>query len=214
MAGPTARRYALYGGTFDPFHRGHLAVARAALASGLVDEVLVIPGGTPPHRGETRVSAEERWLMAVLATLEEPGMRVVRWETDRAEAGRTYAIDTLGVARRVLGADAELYWVIGTDAMALIDTWRDVRGLFAATRFMVMPRAGQDEAWVRGRLAEAVPWAPVDAVAFVSMPEVDLSSTALRAALAHGDNVAEQLPPLVAHYVHKYGAYRALEAQP
>jgi nicotinate-nucleotide adenylyltransferase len=202
------RRYALYGGTFDPFHVGHLAVARAALASGRVDEVIVIPGGTPPHRGETRVHAEERWCMAVLATLHEPCMRVVRWETDRADQGRTYAIDTLAQARAALGDDAELFWVIGTDAMALIDTWKDPRALFAQAKFLVMPRDGQDEPWLRAKLGEIVPWAPPEAVAFADMAPVDVSSTELRAALARGEDPAPSLPPLVGAFVARYGLYR------
>ena len=209
------RRYALYGGTFDPFHVGHLAVARAALASGQVDEVLVIPGGNPPHRGETRGHAEERWCMAVLATLNDPGMRVVRWETDRADAGRTYAVDTLAAARRELGADADLAWVIGTDAMALIDTWKDVRALFAEMRFLVVTRDGQDEPWMRARLAEIVPWAPPEAVAFIDMAPVPVSSTVLRAKLGRGEAASDFLPPLVATYVERYRLYRApLEAAP
>lgn len=207
------RRYALYGGTFDPFHVGHLAVARAALASGLVDEVVVIPGGTPPHRGDTRADAEERWCMAVLATLNEPGMRVVRWETDRAEHGRTFAVDTLAAARRALGDDAEIAWVIGTDAMALIDTWREPRTLFAQMKFLVVPRDGQDERWLRARLAETVPWAPREAVAFIEMAPVDVSSTDLRAMLARGEDASHLLPPLVATFVTRYGLYRdAVEA--
>ena len=209
------RRYALYGGTFDPFHEGHLAVARAALACGRVDEVLVIPGGTPPHRGDTGCHAEERWCMAVLATLQEPGMRVVRWETDRAEAGRTYAVDTLAAARRALGPDAELSWVIGTDAMALIDTWKDVRALFDQLTFLVVTRDGQDEAWLRARLAETVPWARADRVAFIDMTPVPVSSTALRAAIARGEPVASLLPPLVGTFIDRYGLYRApVEATP
>lgn len=209
------RRYALYGGTFDPFHVGHLAVARAALVAGHVDEVLVIPGGTPPHRRGTHGRAEQRWCMAVLATLEEPAMRVVRWETDRADEGRTYAIDTIAAARRELGPDAELCWVIGTDAMAEIHTWRDPEGLFREVRFLVVPRDGQDEAWMRARLAEVVPWASADRVGFIDMAPVDVSSTALRAALAAGEDAGPLLPPLVGAFVAKYGLYRPLaEAQP
>lgn len=208
------RRVALYGGTFDPFHVGHLAVARAARACGLADEVVVIPGGNPPHRRGTHGLAEQRWCMAVLATLAEPGMRVARWETDRADEGRTFAIDTIAAARRELGPDADLSWVIGTDAMAQIHTWRDPEGLFREVRFLVVPRDGQDEAWLRARLAEVVPWAPPERVAFLAMERVDVSSTALRAAMAAGEDTTALLPPLVQGFVTKYGLYRPLaEAQ-
>ncbi|HEY9721124.1 MAG TPA: adenylyltransferase/cytidyltransferase family protein, partial [Oscillatoriaceae cyanobacterium] len=105
------RRVALFGGTFDPIHLGHLAAARAALDSGVVDEVIFVPAGQPPHKPQgARADAASRWLMTVLATLDEPAFRVARWEFDRP--GKSYAVDTLRMARAELG-DAELYWVIG-----------------------------------------------------------------------------------------------------
>lgn len=195
--------YALFGGTFDPFHAGHLAVARAARAEA--DEVLVIPGGTPPHRGGTGATAEERWLMAVMATVHEPGMRVVRWETDRAGAGRTYAIDTLAAARAALGPDARFSWVIGADAMALIHTWKDVQALFAQMGFLVVPRDGRGEAWVRAQLAPH--GLPADRIRFVPMPEVDVSATELRAMLASGRDVGPMLAPEVVAFARKYRPY-------
>lgn len=205
------RRYALYGGTFDPFHAGHLAVARAALASGQVDEVLIIPGGTPPHRGATRASVEARWCMAVLGVLDEPGMRVVRWETDRAKAGRTYAVDTAAVARAELGPEAELAWVIGADAMADIHTWHEVKTLFERVRFLVAPRDGHGESWLQETLARVVPWASADAWDFMPMPESTASSTAVRTRLLAGDPATDLLPPLVARYVARYHPYRPAE---
>lgn len=197
------RRYALFGGTFDPFHTGHLAVARAARSEA--DEVIVIPGGTPPHRGSTGADAEERWLMAVLATLHEPGMRVVRWETDRAEAGRTYAIDTLAAARAALGADARFEWVIGADAMALIATWSEVNKLFEQMGFLVVPRDGCGEDWVRAQLAPS--GLPLGAVRFLAMPEVDISATEVRALLATGRDVGPMLAPEVVAFATKYRPY-------
>lgn len=199
------RHYALFGGTFDPFHAGHLAVARAARAEA--DEVIVIPGGTPPHRAGTGATSEERWLMAVLATLAEPGMRVARWETDRAGAGRTYAIDTLAAARAALGPDARLSWVIGADAMALIPTWKDVGALFAGMGFLVVPRDGHGEAWVRAELAAS--GLPLERVGFVPMPEVDVSATEVRAMLASGGDVGPMLAPEVVAFARKYRPYRS-----
>lgn len=208
------RRVALFGGTFDPIHLGHLAAARAALASGVVDEVLFIPAGDPPHKpAGANAGAEERWLMTVLATLEEPRFRVVRWEVDRP--GRSFAVDTVAHARDALtgpdGTPPALYWVIGTDAMALIDTWRRVEDLFTLTRFMVIARRGFDEQALRARLEETVPWAPPDAMTFVPMDLVDVSSTDIRRCLADGEVPTGVLPPLVATYVRRYGLYRGLE---
>ncbi|MFP5503829.1 MAG: nicotinate-nucleotide adenylyltransferase [Candidatus Sericytochromatia bacterium] len=208
------RRVALFGGTFDPIHVGHLAAARAAVASGLVDEVLFIPAGDPPHKpAGAHASTEERWLMTHLATLDEPRFRVVRWEIDRE--GPSFAVDTVHHARKALagpdGQAPELYWVIGTDAMALIDTWRRVRELFSLTRFLVIARSGFDEAALRQHLAGTVPWAPPDALRFVPMDLVEVSSTAIRGALAGGATPEAALPAPVERYVTKYGLYRAQE---
>ena len=201
--------YALYGGTFDPFHAGHLAVARAVRDAGLVDEVLIIPSGHPPHRGDTRASAEERWCMAVLATVEERGMRVVRWETERAGEGPTYAYDTLRSARIALGPAVDLAWVIGADALRLLGTWHRIGELVREVRFLVVPRADEDEAWLRRFLTADPSGLPVDRFAFVPMDRVPVSSTAVRERLAHGSPVEGWLPPLVARHVARYGLYAA-----
>jgi nicotinate-nucleotide adenylyltransferase len=205
MSRPTPR-IALFGGTFDPIHRGHLAVARSALDSGLVDEVRFVVAGNPPHKpAGPRHSAEERWCMAILATLDEPRYRVERWEIDRP--GRSFAVDTVRQAQAALPG-AELYWVIGADAMALIDTWHDVEALFGLTRFLVVSREGFDEAALRDRLAHTCPWAGPDAFRYMAMPPVNISSTALRAQLAAGEDVSNWLPPPVAAYIQRYALYR------
>jgi nicotinate-nucleotide adenylyltransferase len=205
----TGARYALYGGTFDPFHAGHLAVARAARDSGLVDEVLVVPAGSPPHRGATRASAEERWCMAVLATVDEPGMRVVRWETERADKGPTFAIDTLRVARAALGADADLLWVIGADALRALGSWHRLGALLQETRFLVVPRDSEDAAWLAAWVHRELPEVPPGRFVFLPMPRVAVSSTALRDRLASGSPIEGWLPPLVAAHVARYGLYAA-----
>ena len=200
------RRVAILGGTFDPIHEGHLAAARAVLDQGLADEVVFVPAGQPPHKpAGPRAGAEHRWCMTILATLPEPRFRVARWEVDRD--GPTYAVDTLRVARKALGPEAELRWVIGTDAMALIHTWHDVPGLFQATDFLVVAREGYDEEALRAELAVRVPWAPREAVCFVPMPHVAASSTSIRARLSTRAPTPEVAPD-VATYIERYALYQ------
>lgn len=206
----TPRRVALLGGTFDPIHVGHLAAARAVLAQDQADLVCFVPAGTPPHKpAGPHAGPNDRWCMAVLATLDEPRFVVTRWEVDRP--GLTYAIDTVRIARAALAArfpgPLELTWVMGTDAMALVHTWHDVRGLFEETRFLAVARAGYDEASLRAELERTVPWAPPEAVRFVRMPEVDVSSTSIRSRLSAGEPVPE-LAPAVATYIERYDLYR------
>ncbi|MDB5100004.1 MAG: nicotinate-nucleotide adenylyltransferase, partial [Cyanobacteria bacterium RYN_339] len=195
--------------TFDPIHAGHLAAAHAVLDGGWAQEVIFVPAGIPPHKpAGARVDAAHRWCMTVMATLDEPRFRVARWEVDRD--GPTFAIDTLEIAHQELvRGPVELAWVIGTDAMALIHTWRDAPRLFDLARFLVVARADFDEAGLRAELGRHSPWAPYDKIAFVPMPLVDVSSTAIRAHLAQGEP-APGLCPLVATYIHRYGLYRQL----
>lgn len=210
MAG-SCPRVALFGGTFDPIHLGHLAVAHAALACGLVDSVRFVPAGEPPHKPQgPRHSAEDRWCMAVIATLDEPRFRVERYEIDRP--GRSFAIDTVEQARTALGVGAgSLYWVIGADAMAEIHSWHRAEELLARTRFLVIARDDLNEAALRARLAAASPGAAMPQMTFLDMPRVAVSSTALRARLAAGEAAPAGLPPSVATYIARYGLYRAAE---
>lgn len=214
MATPT-RRIALFGGTFDPIHLGHIAAARAAIASGIVEEVLFLPAGDPPHKPRGPVaSPEDRWLMTVLATLDDPRFKVVRWELDRE--GPSYAVDTLKQARAALmapdGSVPEFYWVIGTDAMALIHTWHEPRELFTLTRFLVISREGFDEAALRAHLETTVPWIPDQALVFQPMSHVDISSTEIRRRLAEHAPVDGLVSPDVATYIGRYGLYERQEA--
>ena len=213
---PRPRRVALFGGTFDPIHRGHMAAAQAALDADLVDELVFIPAGDPPHKpAGAHQPREQRWCMAVLATLTEPRCRVARWEIDRA--GKSYAVDTVREAiadYAARGETPEFHWVIGTDAMALIDTWRDAPTLFQLTKFLVIARSGFTEAGLREHLATTVPWAPADALRFIAMPHVDVSSTDLRRRMATGESAADGLPDLVATYIGRYGLYRAPVGSP
>ena len=144
--------------------------------------------------------------MALLATLDEPRFRVERWEIDRP--GQSFAIDTLRQAQQAMPG-AELLWVIGADAMALIHTWHEARHLFDLTRFLVISREGLDESALRRGLAITAPWAPPEGLSYLPMSPVNISSTGLRRGLAAGQDVSAGLPGPVATYIERYGLYRA-----
>ena len=207
------KRVALYGGTFDPFHIGHLAVARAVRDAGVVDEVRIVPVGCPPHRAPTVASAEMRWCMAILATLQEPGMRVERWETDAAAAGPTYAVDTLMRAHAALGGDVSLAWVIGMDALKTLGTWRRLREILDMATFLVLPREGADAVRMNQLLREQFPELPAQRFTFVSMPDVPVSSSRVRDVLCRGEDPAPLLPPLVTTFLTRYDPYGELKGE-
>lgn len=205
-------RVALYGGTFDPFHAGHLAVARAVRDAGVVDEVRIVPVGSPPHRGQTIATAEERWCMAILSTLQEPGMRVERWETDAAASGPTYAVDTLRRARQVLGQEVSLAWVIGMDALQTLGAWHRLPEILEMAQFLVLPRDGADAITMREILRRDLGQLPAAHFTFVPMPQVPISSSGVREALRRGEDPAPMVSPLVATFLERYDPYRMLRS--
>src|SRR4051812_29860577 len=114
-------RLALFGGTFDPIHNAHLAVAREAADRFGLDRVLFIPAARPPHKQRgPHASYEDRVRMAELSTAADP-----RFQVSRLEEGtvRSYSIDTIEKARAGLSPGDELFFIIGADAFAEIQTW-------------------------------------------------------------------------------------------
>src|SRR5437868_10621181 len=224
------RRVGLYGGTFDPVHAGHIAVARALVELFALDEVLFIPAHVAPHkRSTTRQPAAplHRYAMLVLATLNEPQLKVSTVELDAPE--RPYTVETLARLRTEYGASARLFFVMGADSWADITTWREWERLLALTEQIVMTRPGYTLATghvtdevrrrivdLRGRTGAEVAAALEAAtgeprIYFTDAVSSDVSATAIRQfARASEMNAAAELlvPPAVAEYIRKYRVYR------
>src|ERR671939_1720947 len=113
------RRVGVMGGTFDPIHHGHLVAASEVADQFALDEVVFVPTGHPWQKGDVDVSpAEDRYLMTVIATASNPRFQVSRVDIDRA--GPTYTIDTLRDLRETYGAEADLFFITGADALERI----------------------------------------------------------------------------------------------
>src|SRR5687768_13005788 len=124
MKAARARRIALYGGTFDPVHVGHAAVARNLLSLFGLDEVLFVPAFVAPHKRDRRVSpALDRYAMLALATQGEARFRVSTVEMNAPE--RPYTVETLARFREAWGDAARLFFVMGADSWEEITTWRE-----------------------------------------------------------------------------------------
>ena len=116
-----------YGGSFDPVHNGHLAVARAARDVFAAD-VWMLPAGDPPHKATTHADAEQRAAMLALALANEAGIALDRRELQRA--GPSYTVDTLRELRSEWGPHAPIAWLIGADSLLQLHTWHRWRELF------------------------------------------------------------------------------------
>ena len=190
------------GGTFDPIHYGHLAVAEEAVAVFELDRVLFVPCGQPPHKKDYPVTpAEHRYAMTLLATAGNPRFFVAREEIDRP--GPSYAVDTLREFRRQLGKEARFYFITGADAVREILTWRKPDSLVELGDFIAAARPGYPLADLEraiGDLAEHVHSLPV--------PGMAISSTELRVRVQRQQPIRYFTPACVASYIAKHKLYR------
>src|SRR5262245_13818284 len=132
-------KFAIFGGTFDPIHNAHLAIAKAALDRFALDYILFIPAGNPPHKsGVTRTPFEHRARMVELACLTEPRFKVSRMEEGNERSYSIYTIERL----QQLHPDDNIFFLIGADAFAEIETWHRWQELVRMVEFIVVTRPG------------------------------------------------------------------------
>lgn len=202
-------RVGLFGGSFDPIHLGHLAVAACARAQAGLSEVVFVPTRLSPLKQALPPAPDlDRWAMVVLATLSEPAYRAASWDLDRE--GPSYTVDTLRIARRELGDAAELYWIIGADNLVALPRWHDVEGILAQARLLVIPREelhGPELAQARLALPEA--WH--SRIDLLDMEPVGVSSTDVRERLQAGRPVEGLVPGLTMAYIERYNLFRPAE---
>ena len=137
------KRIAIYGGTFDPVHAGHLEVARKVLALFAIDEFLFMPARVAPHKFDAQVSpALHRYAMLTLATKEEPRLCISTFELEKAERG--YTVDTLFHFRSSFGEAVDLFFVMGADSWLEITTWREWQRLMTLANLIVVTRPGYE----------------------------------------------------------------------
>ena len=217
-----AKRAAIYGGTFDPLHNGHLRVARRVQKLFGLDELLFVPACVPPHkRGAGITSAFHRFAMLVLATQTDESLLVSTVELDNPE--RPYAVETVARMQEQLGRDYRLFFVMGADSWSEITTWREWQRLLTMCDHIVVTRPGYElnTAATGANLIDLRGKTDDEINALVSQsapPRVfvtdavfeDVSATAIRAAARQGDTNAltKMVPHEVATYVEKYGLYR------
>ncbi len=186
-------KLAIFGGTFDPIHAGHLAVAREASAQFDLDRVLFVPAAHPPHKaGVTHAPYLDRVRMIELACAEDP-----RFEVSRIEEGtaRSYSIDTIQKVRAALSPGDVLYFLIGADAFAEIRTWRRWEDVARLVRFLVVSRPGHVYQTPEGI-----------AVDHIDSLEIPFSSSEIRRALVAG-GVPEGMPAAVLAYAISHHLY-------
>lgn len=198
-------KLALFGGSFDPIHRGHIEPVQAARKIVGLDRVLYLPTAVPPHKpGRVLAPAHARYAMVEMALLDEEGLYASTFELTLGRPA--YTIETLESFREAL-PDVDLHLLIGGDSYADLDHWVRWQEIVDAARLVVLTRPGWtlEEASLSPELADL---ARSGRVLFVRQPPVDISSTRLREIFRRGERPpAGTVPEAVVRYVQKYALY-------
>jgi nicotinate-nucleotide adenylyltransferase len=198
----------ILGGTFDPIHLGHLAIAEEVREVLGLERVLFVPAGVPPHRSNAPVaSGGDRLAMVRLATMGNPGFSASPIEIERP--GMSYSVDTVEQFAADLRADggaADLWFVLSSEAFGQLPTWHEPERLLRAARIAVVPRAGAPAVgpdWVAQRFPgfEA-------RVRFLGGPQLGISGTEIRRRAAAGRSLRYLVPDEVARYIGDHKLYQ------
>ncbi len=205
------RRVALFGGSFDPPHLGHLHVARAAHEELALDEVRLLPAAEPPHkRSRALAPAADRLAMVTRLAASEPWLAVDSREL--ARGGLSYTYDTLVELRRELAPAVALFFLIGSDSLHDLPTWHRAAELVELATFVTVPRdrgsLEEAKAAVRARLPAAAPRLLAQVLAVAPLP---ISSSEVRARCRAGLPVDELVPTGVRDWIAQRGLYRGAE---
>ena len=198
-------RIGLMGGSFDPIHLGHIAIAEEARNALDLQSVLFIPSGRPPHKAHLGASAQQRLEMTRLAVLDLPWARACDVEVFRE--GIIYTVDTL----QILSAQhplADFYYIIGADTLLDLPNWRNTQKVCTMCSFICVHRPGiaLDEV---NRALEQMRAVYRARIHLISATGPDVSSTEIRRRILEGCSTREQLPEAVRSYIDRENLYRS-----
>ena len=211
-------KIAFYGGSFDPPHSGHLAIAHALLRRFELDEFVFLPAFHAPHKKRAMpTSAFDRYAMLSLMTANERRISLSKLEVEQASP--TYTVDTLLKLKSIL-RDSRIFFVMGADSWSQIRTWREWESVLTLTDQIVVTRPGFPLAVehvtseirerivdLRGSDAEIVEDGEQH-IYFTDVVDVDISATNIRGMIREGDETwLSQVPNEVANYIEKYQIY-------
>jgi nicotinate-nucleotide adenylyltransferase len=219
-------RIGLFGGTFNPIHRGHLRAASEVIKRFNLDQIFLIPAALPPHKTPgTVANADDRMEMIHLAITGLSGLTVSDVELNRL--GPSYTIDTVRHFKKTLTDDSRFYLIMGLDAFLEIDTWKSYAELLEQIAFIVMARPNEDypdayEGWkilenyLKSTLSEDYEFLAVrgcytsegkQPIHIVDIDALDISSTKIRQNIKTKMTIENLVPPKVAEFIQLKGLY-------
>jgi nicotinate-nucleotide adenylyltransferase len=214
-------RIGLFGGTFNPIHRGHVQVATDVLHALRLDYIYFIPCALPPHKSAVKLApAQDRLNMVRLAL--DGHDRLGSCDSEIERTGPSYSIDTVRQFRAATSEHIEMFFILGVDAFLEIHTWKDFEGLFeiAAMAIMSRPGTGQWSQSLRRHVEDyitqhvAIDYHPAPGdqglihprlgdIHFASVTPIDIASSQIRGMLAQGEPIEGLVPPTVAEYIQR-----------
>jgi nicotinate-nucleotide adenylyltransferase len=211
---------AIFGGTFDPIHSGHLEAARAARRRFHLDRVLFIPTGNPPHKIHNHLTDyAQRYAMVTVACANEPHFIPSNIEAPTVDGSPRYSIDTVRALRRKLRQHDRLFFLVGADAFLDLPHWKEFRRLLDSVEFIVVSRPGFDEGALRQvappdllparRLAPKAGTIRLRHGAIHLLHDLDapMASRDIRQAVRARKPITGLVPKLVEEYILKEGLY-------
>ncbi len=200
-------RVALFGGTFDPPHRGHLAIARAAADAFRLDQVLFAPVALQPLKaGRATTNFADRLAMTRLACAADPRFSPSTLDAPRENARPNYTVETLAALRAAL-PDATLFNLVGADSFLSLPQWRDPHLLLQMVEWIVVSRPGFSLETPEALAPLHLTAAERSRVHFLHTVHDDVSSTDLRRRLSAAEPCSDLLPPAVADYIREHHLY-------
>ncbi|MTD26857.1 nicotinate-nucleotide adenylyltransferase [Erwinia sorbitola] len=218
MSNPCAL-HALFGGTFDPIHYGHLRPAEALAKITGLEKITLLPNNVPPHRPQPEASPTQRIEMVKLAISGNP-----LFDLDLREMQRdtpSYTIDTLAALRLERGDKQPLAFIIGQDSLLTLHKWHRWQDLLSLCHLLVCQRPGyrsemetpELQSWLNLHLTsqpQALRQSPAGKVFLAQTPLIDISATEIRTRRHQGESDANLLPPAVSEYIDREGLYQNL----
>jgi nicotinate-nucleotide adenylyltransferase len=218
-------RLGLLGGSFNPVHNGHLAIARQTREALGLDQILFVPTSHPPHKPNGSLApAQDRYEMVRLAISSDPTLAISDVEISRP--GKSYTIDTIRLLQQTYGAHTQLFFLIGLDAFLDFPSWREPRTLLQLCRFVVLSRPG-----LLFRSLSTIPLLPpipvpslmdldtgrisrieaplgTQGLTCLKLPPSPISASDIRSQIRQGHPVANLLPPSVESYILQHHLYQ------
>lgn len=188
-------RIAILGGTFNPIHNGHLALAKTAVETFALDKVIFIPTYIPPHKADENIAdAEDRLSMVKFAICGNDKFEILRLEINRRKT--SYSIDTISYLKKIYPKDTELFFLMGSDSANSLDTWKDIDKILTLCKFIVGTRPHYTLE-TKYKDIEIMPMTPVD-----------ISSTEIRQRVKEDKDIQGLIPDKVANYIKEYNLYK------